>query len=704
MKLRIQRSEDGHPELWIQDRPVIRGLGAEIAATAAAEDVLKASPWEAPEGLETGEAFHALVREVTSNGTLLWTEEIRADGESALFAVEIKSPIRNISTEDSFETFSLTSPHMEFTPGHRFFLTTYGLGPSGNGGVGGYWPEAMVVDDLRSFPEKAFAPLVAFNGQYAVAIAPSSQYLTSSLIRDKDRIVRTLHGAVNEIPPGTRIETLFVSGSDISSALMQAGNLLLSRSGKHRPDPQQHTMTSTLGWWNAYGGYYTEPIHPLTGDVLEQLVESLKTQQVPVKYLGLDLWYPYKLIGQALRFAPDTEKYPNGVGHIARKFEMPTVLHLSALSEENEYNANGSDPSFYNHVASELRAQEAQVAWHDWLRTQQHLTPRLRSDIGAADAWFQGMSSAMAREGISIMTCMQTMGMILGSTQLPNVIAARSSIDYLFAQQEALATLEQLGEPGFWNEETPLPVMRRQNLLVGFTYYAMGLLPFYDLFLTRWHEGVGGLSPRAEGVLRSLSCGPIGIGDGPGKTDVALLRFLMSEDGRLLQPDHPPFPDTATMGEPIEVYRTERSVGNEQWDYVLALNTTDSKQAFNLEAIPDDRVAWDVMQGCIVERLQGDLPPGEIACFLLAPIHEGIAPLGFTEKSVPASTISIREATWDGRWQIELDAVAERFAVWSDSALRVSDQDGNELMIERTGPLTGIAVGEGVSSLAVARR
>jgi len=46
--------------------------------------------------------------------------------------------------------------------------------------------------------------------------------------------------------------------------------------------------------------------------------------------------------------------------------------------------------------------------------------------------------------------------------------------------------------------------------------YALGMLPFHDLFLTRPHPGLGGDNPEEEALLRALSCGPVGIGDGPG--------------------------------------------------------------------------------------------------------------------------------------------------------------------------------------------
>lgn len=707
MSLRIRLSSSGHPEIWANERILVSRLEIRIPGFQSEdcqEDVLKASPWEWREASDTGEAYQALRRVIRRGPEPLITAEILSTGGVVTFAVIAEQTLSGLSVGDTFETISVAFPRIATPSTYRCFVTTHGLGPSGDGGVGGYWPEAIVADSTKQIPSKAFTPLVLFDDANALAIVPASHFLTSTLINDSSDIVRTLHGSIDTIEAGTRIETVFAWGENVTAALIHAGDVLLARGGKERPAPNECIMTSQLGWWNAYGGYYTEPIHPLDGSGLVELLTSLKLQQVPIGYIGLDLWYPYKFIGQALHYTPDVSKYPEGIDSISKEFGLPTVLHLSALSEENEYQANGSDPTFYQQVAEELQHQGALVAWHDWLRTQQHLTPTLRQDAVAADAWFNGMANAMADKGIRVLTCMHTMGMVLASTALPNVIAARSSIDYLFAQPEALNTLDRLGHSGFRDEETPLSVMRRQNLLVGFTYYALGLLPFYDLFLTQWQEGVGGVSPQAEAVLRALSCGPIGIGDGPGMTDIDLVNALVSATGKLLQPDHPPYPDAATLGQPIEVYRTERKAGSVQWEYIIVLNATEEDQSFDLPVRPDGNVIWDGMNKRVVNQMQGTLPSGELAYYVLIPSVDNIAPLGLWNKVIPAPAHVLLGADWNDAWDIQLDAVGEMFAIWAVDPIVVTDQDGRELAIEQKGSFALCLLGEGVSSLHITRR
>jgi hypothetical protein len=702
MSLRVRLSAEGVPQIWSGERLMVEALRFDLPQ----EDgrLREASPWECFEGIEHGEACPVFQCVMTENGSPLLTLQIRSEPGVVSFSALVEKQIRGLRVADSFEAFSVAFPRIVVPASYRCFLTTYGLGPSGNGGVGGYWPEAKVVPSTASLPSQAFSPLVLFDEHSALAIAPTSQFLTSSLIADHGDVVRTLHGSIDVLEAGTRLETVFVEGVDIADALLHAGDFLLARGGKRRPDPRAFAMTSKLGWWNAYGGYYTEPIHPLNEETLVELIRSLREQTVPVEYVGLDLWYPYKYIGQALRFEPDPSKYPHGVRPISDKFDLPMVLHLSALSDENEYRADGSNPDFYRQVARELRSQGAVVAWHDWLRTQQHLSPQLRGDTTTPDAWFRGMAEAMAEQNINVLTCMHTMGMALGSTALPNIISARSSIDYLFAQPEALDTLEQLGLPGFRDEATPLHRMRRQNLLVGFTYYALGLLPFYDLFLTRWQDRVGGASPRAEAVLRALSCGPVGIGDGPGLTDTSLVSQLLSSEGDLLQPDHPPYPDTETLGNPIEIYRTERKTSSARWEYVLVLNTTAEDQSFDVALPSEEVVIWDGMRRRVVKNMCGVLQGGEIAYFLLAPLIGGIAPIGFGDKLLPTSTRGLIDARWTDGWELQLGSVSCEFSVWADVPIVLTDQDGKELKTQQGDSVVVCSLGEGVSSLHIARR
>ena len=706
MKLRLGLDDQGRPWIAAGDRVLVREIEIGINRThdaTATGSVIAASPWEGIDGPEHGEAVRALRQRLTLEGQALAEITLNADGDIGHLAVTFTRSIDGLFVGDTFEASSIRMPRFTIPEQARFLLVTHGLGDSGNGGIGGYWPEAQTGQGIDGLPEQAFSPLVLFEPGAAIAVAPGSQFLTSSLLATSGGVIRGLHGSVGELPAGTRIETFFACADDMPAALCRLGDRLLANSGKARPKHGANPLTSRLGWWNAYGGHYTEPIHPLSADALTGTLEDLAERGIPPGYVGVDLWYPYQEIGQALRFTPDPAKYPDGLAPIARRFDLSTVLHLSALAPSNAYKASGSDPAVYREIAAGLEEERAIVAWHDWLRTQQHLTPALRAEPETADAWFSGLAAGLAEKDLDVLVCMQTMGMVLASTAAKNVTAARSTIDYLFAQETAMETLAKIGHGGFLNDQTPLHTMRRQNLLVGFVLYALGLLPFHDLFLTRPDPELGGSSPRPEAVLRALSCGPVGIGDGPGRADASLVHTLISEEGRILQPDRSPFPDPQTLGSPVEVYRTEHVAGRLRWEYVLAINTTGHKQRFDLR-LATDALIWDGLAGRIVDRMAGSLPPGELAYYVLVPRHNGIAPLGLWGKLVPSAARTLTNASWEPSLHVDLHAPGDTFAVHATTEVAFVDQDERSLPTHKDDGFWKAKLDESVRTVHVLRR
>ena len=667
-------------DIWIEDIGVRLFQDGEWLSDASG--VISGKDWEQVSGSAAGREFIRLRREYSYAGTPWLEMVLHAYSDLILITVVAHRDITGISRGDSFTTPGVLLPHFRLAPDLGFFLTTFGLGGEDDGYPGGYWPTAKLGRGMRELPDEAFAPLVVYDDENAVAIAPGNLFLTSPLVKTPDGVGRGLHGAVERIPAGTRLETLIAWGNDITAALMRLGDHLLSRSGKERPIPGSHPALSKLGWWNAYGGYYTEPIRRLDEKGLTEVLNGLKKLRIPLGYIGLDLWYPYAQIGQALEYVPDPKKYPRGIGEIAASAGLSTVLHLSALSQENAYGTDGSDPGFYRKVAASLVRERAIVAWHDWLRTQQHLTRRLRAEPTAAEAWFDGMAEAFAADGLDVLLCMQTMGMNLAATQHLNVIAGRVHTDYLFSQPEALDEAERRGHPELKDGFVPPHELHRQNLLMGLVLYSLGMAPFHDLFLTRKHPGLGGDHPEEEAILRALSCGPVGIGDGPGMTDPGLVQRLLLPDGTIARPDHPPFPLWSTVNDDVVAFLTEHRAGEAVWGYLILLNTTAEEAEFSLAPpLPGEHLIWDGLQGEVVPELRGTIPPGRIAYFVLVPQEEGIAPLGSQGMFVPGGVV--KEAVWNRGWHLRLASPAERLMVVSAGPIGARTDRGRELVVEK---------------------
>lgn len=702
MKLGLRIDEHGRPEIDVDGRRFVGAIRAAVPIWESGGTECASSPWEEIEERNASSPFARLRSTVSRAGEPILEQTLANDGSMIVYTARLLDSFEGIACGDSFERPSIHAPRFQLPESLRVCLATYGLGSSDDP-CGGYWPSVR-IGGAAELPSEAFAPLVVFSDFAALAIAPGNHFLTSGLVSMPDGVARGLHGAVDRLAAGLEIETLFVPGRDLSDALIALGEVLLGRSGKARPDPASHVLTSSIGWWNAYGGCYTEPLHPLTAAELRGVIDGVRQGGLPVRYLGLDLWYPYRQIGQAIEFIPDPKKYPDGIGPLTRSASLPTVLHVSALAQPNAYGSDGSDGGIYERIAEEIRRQEGVVVWHDWMRTQQHLTPRLRNSPAAAEAWYREMTDALGRRGLDVLQCMQTMGMALASTQAPNVRSARTYIDYLFALPEAIESLAELGQDGFRREALRPVDLNRQNLLMGTFLYALGLLPFHDLFLSAFHPGLGGTHPEEDAVLRALSCGPVGIGDAPDRSDKRLLSRLILPDGRLLQPDRPPFPVTSTLGAPIEVYWTLHRAGEHAWLYVVLLNLSSKPQPFDVAPpLPGPYAVRNGLDGSFVERMRGTLEGGRMAYYVLSPIVDGICPLGLVDKFVPAPSgrfVALRNG--DGL-QLQLDHVDAQVAFLSEAPIDVA-VDGRRRNVQREGDIHAIDVSADHTNVEVRRR
>ncbi|HID09066.1 TPA: hypothetical protein EYP13_02455, partial [Candidatus Micrarchaeota archaeon] len=471
----IQR--DGDLEVRLGERPFLFRPELVISARGSALREgfgdLSAFPWE--------------------NAGRIWRRRYELSGEplgemrfihwerAILVEFEFLRDVDFLGAEDSFVTPSLLAPAFRFPKDMDFALLTFGLGGREERYPGGYWPEFRWGKGPEELPREAFAPLLLWGDEGTVAVAPANYHLTSPLVRFEGGFGRGLHGAVRILPRGFTLSTWIAAGDDPYAALRELGSLL----SPHPSPITHHPLFDSLGWWNAYGSYYTEVLHPLDEGALRELAVAFKGRDFPLGYFGLDLWYRFKSIGKAIRYQPDPAKYPSGLRRLREETGFPYVLHLSALSEENEYGVAPGDPEVYREIAAELEHHGAVAAWHDWLRTQQFLERRLRGEPGAAEQWFSGMVEAFAERGLPVLLCMQTMGMILASLKHPNVVSARSFTDYLFILEPALREAARRGHPDMLEGRVDHLSFRLQNLLVGSVYWTLGIRPFFDLFLTR---------------------------------------------------------------------------------------------------------------------------------------------------------------------------------------------------------------------------
>jgi len=598
-----------------------------------------------------------------------FTVKIYHDLSAVVTEVETLTDLHGLRIEDSFSDSTFNAPIFRVADNLSFLLYTFGLDQSNDDYPGGYWPEAIYGRSSKDIPlNTPFAPLILLQGRenkdsstadrpQVMIAAPLNFHITSPLRRfDDGYIGRGVHGSVDQLLQGTVTKTIFFFGDGLAETICAFGDILLNLSGKERPEAHNHLLLERLGHWNAYGGYYAEIFHGLNEEKLRELAAYFSTENIPVSYFGLDLWYDFEHIGLARSYNPQKEKYPRGLKSVSDETKLPYVLHLSALDKEHQYGSNKDFSQIYLKIAAQLAKEGGITAWHDWLRTQQHLTANLRCNPQAAEEWFSGIAQAFSGESLSMMLCMETMGMNLASTQQPNIIAARSFTDYLFGQAGQLADLADRNFDGFSRESTTQRMFIKQNLLVGMFYWGLGLYPFYDLFITNQHHPEGFASPQAaeEALLRALSAGPIGIGDKIGEVDKEIVDRLVFPDGILANADHPPFILPSTLFDDLLVTYTESRSADLRTIYLLVCNVSEKEQEYKVDIgkiCNDDRLIYDYFAERMVDRVYGTLSPGGIAYYILPAQVSGVALIGFIDKYVTLPTrriIDVQQLTTGG--------------------------------------------------------
>ena len=569
---------------------------------------------------------------------------------SVVFEAEALTDLERTSVADSFVHTTFQAPIMHLIDA-EFLLYTWGLGDHGDRGE---WPHALYGRSQRKIPrDKAFAPLVLSAGESAMVVSPLDHYEVSPLsIVDTPNgvgICRGVHGAVDQIPRGTVTSTIVAFGDEPFSTMRSWGDILLSISGKQRPGPLSGLVLSQLGYWNNYGAYYSELLHPIDEEVLLSLGEYFKEEDIPIGYFGLDLWYPHDRVGFAKAYRADRGRFPSGLSKIKARTGIPFFLHLSGFDSENEYRndfafqqADGAacpqERQFYNYLGRKLKEEEGAIGvWHDHIRHYQERIPELRTSLSGAEDWFSMMADGLAENDIPVMLSDPTVGFLLASSRATNIVSSRSGDDYLVKQEGQLAQLDE--EAAARYKRIPTQRLIVDRFLVGWLHYCLGLLPFHDVFITNSVHPDGFAEPDAssEALMRALSAGPIGVGDKLGQIDREVVNRLVFTDGILAKPDRPLRPVWNSLLRGLIVGETESANG--AWRYTAVFNISTDQQDYDLRDVGllvAGHAIYSPSLRTIVSDMRGNLPPAGGEYYVLAPLFSGIALIGFLDKYITA--------------------------------------------------------------------
>ena len=635
--------------------------------------------------------------------------------------------------EDSFFTTTFNSPVVCLGPGLNYLVYTWGLLGDEGPGIGGNFPDVALARDLAALPEqlrladffptkdlhqnteKPFAPLIAYDSQErTLVMSPLNHYLVSPMrlleTPDGTAVARGLHGSVNVIAEGMTTRTLLTFGTGMVSTVRKWGELLTRSAGKEPGGRWDSLAVRTLGFWNCYGGYYAELFRQTNAVNLSQLSQHFTEVDLPVRYWGLDLWYQFQSVGFATRYLPDPNKYPHGLKELFETSGIPFMLHMSAFARNNDYldshdfavdegSAYPTGPELYRELALEFKNWGATGIWHDFLRVQMQNCRSLRDQVGLADQWFDNLAMAMAEQGLDVMLCMPTIGHYLASAAHDNVVAVRTSTDYVNHQPGQLELLSRLDE--YRSQFSPQGNLR-QNLMLSFLAGALGLAPSHDVFISNREHPEGFANPHAErdALMRALSAGIVGLGDKLGYVDREVAGKLAFPDGSLAQPGHPLYPVASSLQSDVPAFYTGTFISGYQWTYLVLVNLTEDTAEYRLDLEPlllgNECMVYDYHAGEVVTDrvIAGQAQPGEGRYLIVVPKVAGIYPLGFPDKYVTLPTRQVKEIRVRPEGvTIDLELPVERkytFAFVGTDNLSATGQGMKAESVETRGELTCI--------------
>ena len=640
--------------------------------------------------------------------------------------------IKGTYAGDSFYNTTFNSPVLLFEKELNFLGYTWGLMGAESSRDVGHFPEAITGkgiatlpsklqmagfsarEDLHTTSEKPFAPLVLYDDSgHTLVVSPLNHFLISplNLVQTPSGmgIARGLHGSVDTIPRGTTTLTALVFGTGVVETMERWGDWLLSAGGKSREADVNSPLLGSVGFWNCFGGYYTELFRKVNEATLKDLGDYFRDADIPVGYFGLDLWYNYTQVGFARNYAPDAEKYPRELGPIHDETKLPYLLHMSAFESPNDYigkydfavgqsSAYPMERRFYDDLAADFKESGAFGIWPDFLRTQLQNSAPLKSKIGDADRWFDDLAEAFGDQGLDVMMCMPTTGHYMASTRHDNVIAVRTHSDYLNHQRDQVESLRVSAQI---RNYLPVQESIRHNVLVSFLGHCLGLCPSFDVFLTNKDHPEGFAEPNAEyeALLRAMSAGVVAIGDKAGFVDVEIVSKLCFPDGRIPRPDHPPVPVISSLQSDVLAFYTTTTVGDMRWVYLALFNVGGETSRYSLdirELSGDEAPAvYDYFVAKVLRAptVEGNLEPAQGHYYVIMPRAGDLHLLGFPDKyitvsgrQVTAVTTSQREVTASFRLPFAPPKSGEQVREYTVAAYNSGDGHvGSDLDVGATG-------------------
>ncbi|MEY2469993.1 MAG: hypothetical protein QOF21_2691 [Actinomycetota bacterium] len=494
------------------------------------------------------------------------------------------------------------------------------------------------------------------------------------------------HGDLDVVPAGFATEVAILGANSPREALNEWGAELMDIYGTVRPGRYADDLNRRPSYWTDNGAAYWYKTEPgvAVDDNLVAAVDDLRARGVPFSTVQLDSWwYPHATLrpfntaewvvppSGLMEWAARADILPDGIGALADRLGRPTMTaHCRHLSSSSPYvdefdswidgeRAHPIGPALYERWLDQAVQWGVETFEHDWLIECFLGVRGLREEAGRAASWQEGVDHAAGERGMTLQWCMPSPADLCQTVTLDHVASVRTSGDHGY--------LVSAGYLWAWFLYT--------NVFAD----ALGLRPYKDVFHA---DGQAESHSDVEGLLSALSTGPVGIGDGIGRADPAIVRRTCRADGLLVKPDTPikavnrGFTRWATRRNTLLSGTATTHHGAGDWVYAVTLNCTDASATGRVELADlevDGPVAvWDWREQTVeVLGADGgwDLALDSLGWDyrVVAPIIEGVAVIGDPALYATAGDMRIAAIEANGRVTVLGADESVELVVWSET-------------------------------------
>ena len=529
------------------------------------------------------------------------------------------------------------------------------------------------------------------DNSFGVALPMISGDVKAALRGSEDGIVVTMQGALPGTEPEEAVLLCIAEGDDPYALSREAVAAVAAKLGSFRLRTEKKTpaFMERLGWctWDAFYGAVDE------AKVLSGL-DSFRENHFPLGFMILDdgAWdnrgdWLYEAQINPVKFPDGLSKLIRctkeeyglkhfGVWHNFEGYwagicpESPLSARYTLLDNRGNIRPWTAEPTeselhficpeeigrFYNELHGYLLEQGVDMVKIDGQGAMDAMTRGVTGQGRAMQAYQQAMQTAASRcFDAQVIHCMCNSVDVAYNIRDTN--CWRNSDDYI---------------PGNLRKQQEHLYINAMNAMWSSNF----AVPDWDMFQSH--------APGAEihAAARAISGGPVYVSDKPGQQDFAILRRLVTGDGRLLRCDGPALPAPDCLFTDCRREKTLLKVFNfcGKAGVLGAFNCTEEDavsgalRAADIPGLAGERFAVYLQPAGRVltvgweEAIPVTLGKGEYALALFVPIEKGVAPLGLLDKYNTAAAV-IRSQWQNERLCVELLDAGE-IGVYCEKALQ----------------------------------